>query len=313
MQGLELSKKYYEEFGQKMLDEKFSDIKSRLCVGLCGSGSECLGYDDEVSRDHDFEPGFCIFIPGEETIDRQTEFRLEREYSKLPKEFMGVRRQPLSAVGGNRHGVIRLGGFLKDKLGRDDGKLCTGDWLTISEQYLCEVTGGEIFFDGDGTFSAIRENLKYFPEDVRLKKLASNLLIMAQSGQYNYLRCLKHKETAAAQLSVIEFVKSAMHAIFLLNKKYMPYYKWSFRALRELEKLSELGETFDFLLTSQNDADNSEIKYDAMESVAMMIIEELQAQDLTDAVCGDLEKHAYSVNDRIENAEIRNLNILAGI
>ncbi|MBQ9511183.1 MAG: DUF4037 domain-containing protein [Clostridia bacterium] len=313
MQGLELSRKYYEEYGQKMLDGKFSDIKCQLCVGLCGSGSECLGFDDDISQDHDFEPGFCIFIPGEDIIDRQTAFQLEREYAKLPKEFSGFKRQPLSAVGGNRHGVIRLGDFLTEKLGRSDGKLDTRDWLTISEQYLCEVTGGEIFFDGDGTFSAIRKTLKYLPDDVRLKKLASNLLIMAQAGQYNYLRCLKHTESAAAQLAVVEFVKSAMHAVFLLNKKYMPYYKWSFRALRELEKLSELGETFEYLLTSQNDGDTSEIKYDAIESVAMMIIEELQAQKITDAICGDLEKHAYSVNDHICDAKIRNLNILAGI
>jgi hypothetical protein len=39
----------------------------------------------------------------------------------------------------------------------------------------------------------------------------------------------------------------------------------------------------------------------------------LQAQNLTKAVCGDLEKHAYSVNDGIRNAEIRNLHILSGI
>ena len=36
-------------------------------------------------------------------------------------------------------------------------------------------------------------------------------------------------------------------------------------------------------------------------------------QKLTEAICGDLEKHAYSVNDGIEDAEIRNLHILAAI
>ena len=41
--------------------------------------------------------------------------------------------------------------------------------------------------------------------------------------------------------------------------------------------------------------------------------EELQEQELTEAVCGDLEKHAYSVNDRIADAELRNLHILGGV
>ena len=50
-----------------------------------------------------------------------------------------------------------------------------------------------------------------------------------------------------------------------------------------------------------------------IESIASDIIEELQAQGLTDAVCGDLEKHAYSVGDRVEDPSLRNLHILAGV
>ena len=41
------------------------------------------------------------------------------------------------------------------------------------------------------------------------------------------------------------------------------------------------------------------------------MIDMLQGQDLTRAVCGDLEKHAYSVNDGITDGDIRNMNILA--
>ena len=75
------------------------------------------------------EPGFCMFIPGEELIDSKTAFLLERAYSKLPKEFMGFRRNVLNPVGGNRHGVIRISDFLKQKTGTTDGNLSLMDWF----------------------------------------------------------------------------------------------------------------------------------------------------------------------------------------
>ena len=86
MKGLELAKAFYEEYGKPMLEE-FPEIKDKLAIGLCGSGSECFGFDDEFSKDHDFEPGFCIFLPDEREVDRHTAFRLERAYAKLPMEF----------------------------------------------------------------------------------------------------------------------------------------------------------------------------------------------------------------------------------
>ena len=64
MNGLELSEKYYRTYGAPMLHDLFPEIEGIVAVGLVGSGSECLGYDDELSRDHDFEPSFTIFLPG---------------------------------------------------------------------------------------------------------------------------------------------------------------------------------------------------------------------------------------------------------
>ena len=78
MKGLELSKRYFEEYGRPMLQKNFADVLSKLAVGLIGSGSECYGFDDDTSTDHDFEPAFCIFIPDEDIIDRKTAFNLER-------------------------------------------------------------------------------------------------------------------------------------------------------------------------------------------------------------------------------------------
>ncbi len=313
MKGIELSEKFYSEFGAPMLHQYFSEIENLIAVGLAGSGSECFGYDDEFSRDHDFEPGFCLFLPDEELIDSQTAFALERAYSKLPKEFMGFKRNPLNPVGGNRHGVIRMSEFFKEKTGYADGNLSPKDWFFVPEQSLAEATNGKVFRDDSGAFTAIREKLAYMPEDVRLKKLAGNLLIMGQAGQYNYKRCVSRGETAAAQLSLTEFVKSALNTAFLINKKYIPYYKWSFRALRELNTLSSLYQPLEYLISSGNEKEDVLKKEDIIEKVCGNIISELENQQLTQFTGTQMEGHAYAVNNKIVNGEIRNLHILYGV
>ena len=313
MNGLELSRAFYESYGAPLLHEQFPEQEGLVAVGLLGSGSECLGFDDEVSQDHDFEPGFCLLLPGEDVIDRRTAFLLERAYAKLPKAFMGFKRSAVAPVVGARHGVLRTADFFTEKVGAPDGILTMDQWLKLPQQALLEATAGEIFRDDLGEVTTIRTALSTMPEDVRRKRLAGHLLIMAQAGQYNYLRCLRHGEPAAGQLAVNEFVKSCIEVVFLLNKAYAPYYKWSFRALRRLPKLSLTAETLEYLLTTGNDRSLAESKYDMIESTASDIIDELQEQGLTKAICGDLEKHAYSVNDGIEDGDVRNLNIFYAI
>ena len=50
-----------------------------------------------------------------------------------------------------------------------------------------------------------------------------------------------------------------------------------------------------------------------IEGIAADIIDELMEQGLTKATCGDLEKHAYSIQDGIRDAGIRNMHILAAV
>ena len=311
MKGLELSKSYFEAYGLPMLREQFPALLPYVCAGLTGSGSECFGFDDDISTDHDFEPGFCLFLPGEDTVSRRDAFLLERAYDKLPREFRGYRRGLMGPVGGSRRGVLRTAEYFMEKAGTPDGHLSFAQWLSTPDYALAEAVNGEIFYDGLGEVTAIRERLSRYPEDIRKKKLAAQLLLMAQSGQYNYMRCVKHGETGAAQLAVTEFVRHGMQAVFLLNNAYMPYYKWSFRAMRTLPRLSLLAELMEYLLTTDNSPDMASDKLDVMEGMAADVIDELQRQGLTQAVCGDLEKHAYSVQDGIGDGEIRNLHILA--
>ena len=309
MKGLEVAKKYYEECFRETLFSDLEDIKDKVAVGLCGSGSECFGFDDEVSKDHDFEPCFCIFIPGEDVVDRRTAFLLQRAYDKLPREFEGLSRSLVGPVGGRRRGVIRIEDFAAERLG--GYPMTDGQWLSVPSYSLAEAVNGQIWYDGYGLMSEIRARVADMPEDVRLKRLAGHLLLMAQSGQYNAERCIAHGERAASQLAIGEFVNSSLESVFLLNRSYMPYYKWSFRALRNLPKLSELYEPLEYLLLGDGEDING--KLFTIGEVCHAVQEELRMQNITTMECDDMEKHAYSVNDHIKDSGIRSLGILFSV
>lgn len=313
MNGLEISEAYFNSFGLPMLKERFPDVLPHVAAGLFGSGSECFGFDDELSRDHDFDPGFILLLPDEDIVDRKREFALERAYAALPKEFEGVKRPMMAPVGGARRGVMRTAHFFKDKVGSADGKLTVGQWLALPSFALAEAVNGKVFYDGSGELTRIREGLARYPDDIRKKKLAGHLLLAAQAGQYNYQRCLRHGETAAAQLAVVAFAQSAMEIAFLLNDAYQPFYKWSFRAMRTLPRLPYAAELLEYLITTDNEGQLAQDKYEVIEDIAADIIDELIAQGMTRADCGDLEKHAYSVNDGIADGDLRNRHIMAGV
>ncbi len=312
MQGLEIAREYYLQYGAPMLDEQFADVRERIAVGLVGEGSECFGFDDVLSRDHDFEAGFCLWITAED--ERTFGFRLERAYAKLPKEFMGLTRGYLSPVGGNRHGVMTIDDFYTRHLGAPDAPDSTERWLYTPAYSLAASCNGEVFCDPLGHFSAVREKLLAgYPEDIRRKKLAAHIIMMAQAGQYNFSRCLARGETGAAQLAVFEYVKHAISAIFLLNNRYEPFYKWAYRALAALPLLGDMGDALEQLTIMDNTPENAAAKVEIIEDIAAFLITELQAQHLTEATCGDLEKHAYSVADGIRDVNLRNAHIMEGI
>ena len=121
------------------------------------------------------------------------------------------------------------------------------------------------------------------------------------------------KGIPAARLAAGEYVTHTLSVLFLLNGRYKPYYKWSFRALRELPEGETAAGKLEQLLTGSNTPREAEIKTAVIEETAADVISVLQEQGLSEAVSGDLEKHAYSVNDGIRDSGIRNLHILATV
>ena len=311
MKGIEIAEKYYEEFGKKMIqDGGFPE--ERIAVGLVGEGSECFGFDDDISKDHDFEPGFCLFIT--EKDEREFGFKLERAYAKLPKEFMGLNRQLLSPADGNRHGVIIIEDFYKRFLGAETAPDSDERWLYTPSSSLATACNGKVFRDDLGEFSKVREVLlKGYPEDIRRKKIAAHVIMMAQAGQYNYGRLIDRKETGAAQLAIFEFVKHAISTIYLLNNKFEPFYKWAYKGMRNLPLLSDLEMSLAGITELGNSKSQASDKAEIIEDIARMIITEIKNQNMSTATCNNLETHAYSVTDSIKSSKLRNMHVMEGI
>lgn len=246
MKGLELSQKYYEQYGKKMIREQFPEIADQTAAGLVGYGSECLGFDDDISRDHDYGPSFCIWLPRD--IYRQYGEKMQAAYDALPKEFMGFAARVEEEQGKGRVGILCLEDFYREILGCDSAPETAQEWFAIPESALCAAVGGQVFEDFCGRFTEIREALMaYYPEEVWRKKLAESLARAAQAGQYNYARAMKRGERVAAEIALTEFVKEAMQIVYLLNRKYAPFYKWMHRGLKELATGSEVGDMLSLL------------------------------------------------------------------
>ncbi len=331
MKGLELSRRYYQEIGRPMLEEKFPEYLPGIAIGLVGEGSECLGFDDGISTDHDFGPGFCMWLTKQdyEAIGE----KLQRAYGQLPGEFMGVPARNTSRRGGGRVGVLEISSFYRQYIGDEQPPASRMRWLYLPEHKLAMAVNGEVFADPLGEFSSIRKALQaYYPEDVRIKKIAARAAVMAQSGQYNYGRCMRRGDTVAAGMALAEFVKSTISMIYLLNRWYMPYYKWAFHGLKEraedpvmvlpgtvtlLEQLSKTGDQSQAWEgphpAGWNPYVNTEDqKVVLMEAICGMVIEELKRQGLTEGSEDFLEAHTWKIMDRIQDPTLRRCHVMEG-
>ena len=304
MKGLELCRAYWEQVGRPVLEKKCPEALARCAVGLAGEGSECFGFDDEISQDHDWGPGFCLWLTAEDmAIYGET---LQKAYRALPSRYMGYTRQQVTEMTAGRVGVQTIGRFCARFLGMDRAPQTLQEWRFAPEDGLAALTNGCVFADPVGEFTALREKLMaYYPEDVRRKKLAKCCALAAQSGQYNYPRCLRRGEEVAAFLALGQFVSNVQAAVFLLNRRYKPYYKWTQRALRDLPVLgAETAALLDAVASGGNHTDE-------VERVSALLIGELRRQGLSDENGDFLLPHAAQILMRVEDDALRRTDMLA--
>ena len=307
MKGLELAERYYEEVGLPTLTRAFPELMPRMAFGLCGEGSECLGYDDDLSRDHDFGPSFCIWMSDEDFANYGLQVR--RAYSWLPQEFLGYHGRSVTEQGGGRVGAMRISDFYRKFTGCPAGPQTNLEWLRVPEHLLAQAVSGRVFRDDAGTFTGIRAQLlAFYPEEVRWKKMAARAVTMAQAGQYNYPRSIKRGEDGAAYFALREFLMAAFSMAHLLEKRYMPYYKWAHRSFEEGNLLAEHREDIRQMMARPLDRANAQRAEDICHSIRLA----WQSQGLTRLDEDFLEPQGWELYRRITDPDLRARHIMDG-
>ncbi|MCI8772641.1 MAG: DUF4037 domain-containing protein [Lachnospiraceae bacterium] len=306
MKGLELSKHYYETYGRTMLAQ-FPQIGGEYAAGLVGRGSECFGFDDEISMDHDYGPSFCVWLPGE--LYKQYGEMVQTAYDKMPADFLGVPGRVSEETGKDRVGVLCLEDFYYSLLGIDHVPETNLEWLRLQDENLATATNGEIFEDRSGAFSRIRTGLlSYYPEDVRIKKIVARMAKMSRAGQYNYARAMQRGERVAAELFLGEFIRESIRLVYLLNRRYAPFDKWSHRGMKELSTCSEIGDMIALFYQVERTEDRVLI----IEAICNIIVQELNAQGLSGLEDNFLQNHLQTVTEKIEDEMIQKMQFLEG-
>lgn len=240
MTGLELSRLYFMEEVFPAFSSRVPGDMASLCFGLAGPGSECLGFDDEISRDHDWGPRVCIWVP--EDLYRNRGAALQCVYDSLSgsfRDYPAVRHlesngNPTSVTKIQRDGIISISRFLRSYLGTDRIPRSDDEWMALPEEGLSLCISGAVFRDGPGEFSAIRQSLgAYYPDRVRLKKAARLCLSAGRLGQYDLGRALMRRDRAAAECTRAAFARDIAALGHLTRRKFRPYDKWLFRSLAD--------------------------------------------------------------------------------
>lgn len=248
MQGLELSRRFYATHRDALL-RPFMPWQERIAAGLVGFGSDRFGFDDAISQDHDFGPGFCLWLTASDYAAIGA--KLQAAYDALPASFEGHATAPASRRAGKRTGVFSIPDFYTTFLGAPALPVNDADWLQIPEYLLATVVNGQVFEDTLGDFSRWRRQLAaYYPERIQRRKLAQAAGRVSQTGQYNLPRSLARGDAVAANLMLADFIRQCCLLAHALCRRYAPHDKWLHRSLARLPgqetlhaQLAQLAET----------------------------------------------------------------------
>ncbi|MFI6674755.1 DUF4037 domain-containing protein [Kribbella sp. NPDC050470] len=237
--GLELSRRFYTEAVAPAIAASCPGLP--YAAAVLGRGSEVLGFDDEMSGDHNSEPRVELFLRKEDRTRHGAALDevLRRD---VPAEF---------ADRATQFAVHTVRGYFLEQLDFDvESEIAPRDWFTFPEPHLRMLTAGAVFHDEVG-LQAVRDRFAYYPRDVWLYlQVAAWWQVHPETnlaGRAGFVGDELGSALIGAQL-----VEDLMRLCFLIERQYAPYSKWFGTAFSRLPCADHLAPLFGKVLRTES-------------------------------------------------------------
>jgi Domain of unknown function (DUF4037) len=247
--GAELARRFFAEAVAPLLSVAMPGL--RYAAARLGSGSDVLGLDDALSRDHDWGCRLTLLVDADAGDQVPRVRRLLED--ELPERFAGFPvRFPVTWDPSVTHkvDVATVADFAASRLGTDPTQgMSVIDWLTVTGQSVLEVTAGPVFADRTRTLAPARALLAWYPPDVERYVLAAGWQRLCQLMPF-LGRTAESGDELGSRLLSAGLAADVVSLAFLLSRRWAPYPKWRGTVFRSLPVAARLGPLADTVVAA---------------------------------------------------------------
>jgi Domain of unknown function (DUF4037) len=246
VQGLEIARDFFIRWGHPFLRSEFPELAGRIAAGRV-FGSDVLGADDVLSRDHNWGPQFELFLSAHDfrrvgAVVSQTMNRA------APNPWEGHR---LAGYGDESVIVQSIPQWFRDRFRLPQPPSEWRDWRPIPESPLYFLRHAAIWMDASGELSTWRTALKRYPDAVHFSRLSEECYNVWHYGEYNFVeRVAERRDPLAVGHCLGRFVEAVMRLRLLLSGDFTPFWKWLAHEFRRLEGAARYVPLMESLLRS---------------------------------------------------------------
>jgi hypothetical protein len=226
--GTELGAAFHRDVVGPLIGRELPRL--RYAAARLGSGSDVLGLDDAMSRDHDWGLRLTVLV---DEADRAAVRPVTELLARgLPDQFRGRPARfatTWDTAVTHRAEVATVTDFAVSRLGVNPlagpAGLSSLDWLVLTGQSVLEVIAGPVYADSTTELGILRRRLAWYPADVERYVLACGWQRLCQRMPF-VGRTADTGQPLQSRLLSAGLASDLISLAFLLHRRWEPYEKW---------------------------------------------------------------------------------------